>query len=98
MKKAALISGYLSKKAVAKTDKLAKEARRQFFTIVKDAGGFLSRFDVTNGSIFIELRDDKGYPELQKALADLNDVTLEEVSPIKLVFLKSQAQAESKAE
>jgi hypothetical protein len=98
LKKAALISGYLSKKAVSKTDKLAKEARRHFYKTVKDAGGAMSRFDVTNGSIFIELKDEKGLPELQSALESLKDVTIEDVSPIKLVFLKSQAQAESKVE
>ncbi len=98
MKMAAQISGYLSKSVADKNHKLAKETRRHFFKTVKDAGGALTRFDVTNGRIFIELRDEKGYPELQKALADLENVTVVEVSPIKLVFLKSQAQAESKTE
>jgi hypothetical protein len=93
MKKAAQITGYLSKTAVNKTDKLAKETRRHFFRIVKDAQGSLTRFDVTNGQIFIELRDEKGLAELQSALSTLTQVKVEEVSPIKLVFLKSQAQA-----
>lgn len=94
MKMAAHVSGYLSRAAADKKDKLAKEARRHFFRIVKDAGGFLSRFEVTNGKIFIELKDEKGLKELRTALSSLSEVKVEEVSPIVLVFLKSQAQAE----
>lgn len=97
MKMAALIVGYFLKIVVDKNHKLAKEARRQFFKIVKDAGGSMTKFDVTNGQIFIELKDEKGLQELQSALSTLPDVKVEEVSPIKLVFLKSQAQAEQKA-
>jgi hypothetical protein len=53
----------------------------------------MTRFDVTNGQIFIELKDEKGLAELQSALSTLTQVKVEEVSLIKLVFLKSQAQA-----
>ena len=97
MKIAALIIGYFLNIVIDKNNKLAKEARRQFFKIVKDAGGYLTKFDVTRGQIFIELKDEKGLKEIQSALSTLPNVTVEEVSPIKLVFLKSQAQAEAKA-
>jgi hypothetical protein len=97
MKKAAQISGYLSKGVADKNQKLAKETRRHFYKVVKDAQGSMTKFDVTNGQIFIELKDEKGLKELQSALSTLPNVTVEEVSPIKLVFLKSQAQAEAKA-
>ncbi|GEM_PF-3382687 len=97
MKKAAQISGYLSKAVVDKTHKLAKETRRHFFKIIKDAKGSLTKFDVTNGQVFVELKDEIGLKELQAALTELPNVKVEEVSPVKLVFLKSQAQAEQKA-
>jgi len=93
MKMAASVTGYLSKTVVEKTHKLAKETRQHFFKIIKDAKGSLTKFDVTNGQIFIELKDDQGLKELQAELAGLPNVKVEEVSPIKLVFLKSQAQA-----
>ena len=92
-KKAATVTGYLSKSVVKKDDKLAKETRRHFYRIVKEASGSLTKFDVTNGQIFIELKDEKGLTDLQSALSTLPNVKVEEVSPIKLVFLKSQAQA-----
>lgn len=97
MKTAGQATGYLSTGVADKQQKLAKEARRQFFRIVKDAGGSMTKFDVTNGKIFLELKDEKGWKELQAALSTLPDVMIEEVSPLKLVFLKSQAQAEQKA-
>lgn len=93
MKMAVQVTGYLSQSVPNKEHKLARETRRQFFTIVKNANGKLSKFDVTNGQIFIEFKDEKGVKELQDALSSLKDVKVEEVSPIKLVFLKSQAQA-----
>lgn len=93
MKTAAQVTGFLSPSVPNKDDKLAREARRQFYTIVKDAKGKLSKFDVSNGRIFIELKDETGFKQLQEALTSLTEVKVEEVSPIKLVFLKSQAQA-----
>ncbi|KAB2922659.1 MAG: hypothetical protein F9K22_11005 [Bacteroidetes bacterium] len=93
MHMAAQVTGYLSPSVPNKDHKLAREARRQFYTIVKDAKGKLSKFDVTHGHIFIELKDETGFKQLQDALAALKDVKVEQVSPIKLVFLKSQAQA-----
>lgn len=93
MATAAQVTGYLSQQVPDKKNKLAREARRQFYTIVKDAKGKMSKFDVANGRIFIELKDEKGFKELQDALSSLKDVKVEEVSSIKLVFLKSQAQA-----
>jgi hypothetical protein len=93
MKQAAQISGYLTKLVVNKKEPLAKDARRQFFRIVKDAKGSMTKFDVTNGQIFIELKDENGLKDLQAELSKLPDVKVEEVSPLKLVYLKSQAQA-----
>jgi hypothetical protein len=93
MRKALNITGYLSPAVHDKTHKLARETRRQFHSIVKDAKGKVSKFDVTHGQIFMELKDETGFNQLQEALATLKDVKVEEVSPIKLVFLKSQAQA-----
>ena len=93
MRMAASVTGYLQKSVADKTNKLAKETRRHFFKIIKDAKGSLTKFDVTNGQIFIELKDESGMKELQTQLAGLPNVKIEEVSPIKLVFLKSQAQA-----
>jgi hypothetical protein len=93
MRKAATVTGYLSKTVANKSDKLAKETRRHFFRIIKDAKGSLTKFDVTNGQIFVELKDETGLKELQSELSTLPNVKVEEVSPIKLVFLKSQAQA-----
>jgi hypothetical protein len=93
VKRAAQITGYLSNVVPDKKDRLARETRRLFYRIVKDAKGSLSKFDVTNGQIFVELRDENGLKELQSELTSLPNVTVEEVSPIKLVFLKSQAQA-----
>jgi hypothetical protein len=93
MRKAVNISGYLSNAVSDKNHKLAKETRRLFSSTVKASQGFLSKFDVANGQIFIEFKDEKGVKELQDALSSMKDVKVEEVSPIKLVFLKSQAQA-----
>jgi hypothetical protein len=97
MKKAFTVTGYHSKTVVDKKQPLARESRRLFFRIVKDAKGSMTKFDVTNGQIFIELKDENGLKELQDALANLPNVKVEEVSSVKLVFLKSQAQADQKA-
>lgn len=94
MKKAAHLTGFLSKEVTDGKKPLAKDAKRHLSKIVKEANGSLTKFDVTNGEVFFELKDDKGLVELQAELSKLPEVTLEEVSPVKLVFLKAQAQAQ----
>lgn len=97
MKMAAYIHGYLGIEVTDIKHKLAKDARRHLSKIVREAKGSLTRFEVTNGEVFFELKDENGLKELRDALSSLSGVTFEEVSPIKLVFLKSQALAGRKA-
>jgi hypothetical protein len=97
MRKAAYIHKYLSQEVADGKHRFAKDSRRHLSKIVKEAGGSLTRFEVINGDIFFELKDQSGLKELQDALSPLSGVTFEEISPVKLVFLKAQALAERKA-
>jgi hypothetical protein len=91
------IVGSLQSNVTDSKHKLARDMGRQTRRAVKEAGGKVVRFEVTNGHVFVTLKDDNGLRELKTEFSAMPEVVVQEVTPLMRVFLKSAAAAQVKA-
>lgn len=92
---AVLITGYLQNGVTDSKHKSAREASRFLKSVVKKAGGTVTKLEVMQGKIFITLKDQTGVAELKAALTPIQGVIVDEPEEAMLVYIRETARVEA---
>ncbi len=85
-----LVTKYLSPSVKDNKDSLARQTRVQVREAVDKPKGTLKKFDVLNGSIFIDVETAEAAKAVKDMFATVKEAVVEELEPLQAIFMKSQ--------
>ena len=89
------VVNYLSPMVKDNKDSLARQTRVQVKEKVTNANGNLKKYEVMNGTIFIEVDTSDAADAVKTMFAAIKEVVVSELAPLQAIFMKSQLRAKS---